>query len=130
MQTIVFIDIDEIIDIHALLIHETGGSHGLRDQALLESATVQPRMTFGGAYIHKTIFLMAATYLFHLIKNHPFVDGNKRTGIFIAINFLELNGYEVKATKAQLYRLTINTATSKISKPDIAAFLKRHSKKC
>ena len=72
---------EDIFDIHDMQLGRYGGGEGLRDQGLLESALAQPRATFGGDFVHDSLFAMAAAYLFHIVSNHPFVDGNKRTGL-------------------------------------------------
>jgi len=74
-----FLAIEDVLDIHALQLARYGGPDGLRDQGLLESALAQPQATFGGGFVHDGLFPMAAAYLFHIVSNHPFIDGNKRT---------------------------------------------------
>lgn len=69
-----------------------GGSDGLRDANLLASTVAQPSATFGGSLLHEDLFAMAAAYLFHIVMNHPFIDGNKRTGLAAALVFLDING--------------------------------------
>jgi len=127
MKTVIFLTIDEVLALHKRVIEQFGGCHGIRDKGLLESALAQPEIA--SIYQKDDIHLMAAGYIFHLIKNHPFIDGNKRTGSIAALWFLQNNGYHITLSDAQLYRLAISTATSKLSKPNIATFLKRHSKK-
>lgn len=90
-------EVEEIIELHDALIMETGGSHGLRDRGLLESAHGQLKMTFGGVELYPTIFEKAAALMYSLIKNHPFVDGNKRTAYLITNSFLRRNGYVIHA---------------------------------
>ena len=72
-----FLTLDEVLEIHEQQIEMYGGSHGLRDAGALESAVAVPQATFGGEYLYSTIWLMAAAYLFHLVENHAFIDGNK-----------------------------------------------------
>lgn len=79
-----FLEVDDVLEIHATQLDVYGGGAGLRDQGLLESAVAQPRASFGGDFAHEGLFAMAAAYLFHIVKNHPFVDGNKRTGLLSA----------------------------------------------
>ena len=83
----IFLSYDEILEVHDDQILRYGGSNGIRDKKLLFSALAQPGISFGGQYLHETIFEMAAAYLYHIIKNHPFLDGNKRTGIVSALIF-------------------------------------------
>jgi death-on-curing protein len=83
----IFLTLDEVLEIHEQQIELYGGSHGVRDMNLLESALGVPQATFGGEYLHPTVGAMAAAYLFHITQNHPFFDGNKRTGANAAITF-------------------------------------------
>src|SRR5579862_7350255 len=92
-----FLTIDEVLELHLKQIDLFGGSAGLRDRGLLESAIDQPGQKFGGNFLHEDIAAMAAAYLFHIVCNHPFVDGNKRTGTAAAIMFLEMNEVELIA---------------------------------
>ena len=97
-----FLTKEYVTAIHADQINKYGGGPGLRDVGLLESALAQPRATFGGEWLHPTLFDMAAAYLFHLVENHPFLDGNKRVGTATAIVFLELNQIEINVDEAEL----------------------------
>lgn len=124
MKNIYFLKLNEVIKIHDLLIEKFGGSSGIRDLGLLDSALYQPQAKFSNNYICKDIFEMSAAYLFHIIKNHPFIDGNKRTGIFTAINFFELNYCEINFTLEDFYKLALNVATSKLDKKQIAQIFK------
>ena len=83
-----FLTLDDVIEIHGEMIARYGGSDGIRDKGLLESAVATPQASFGGDYVHTDVFEMAAAYLFHIVKNHPFIDGNKRTGAMAAFVFL------------------------------------------
>ena len=76
-----FLDADDVLEIHAAQLAEHGGSEGLRDRGLLESAIAQPTASFGGEFLHQDIFEIAAALHFSLVSNHPFVDGNKRTAL-------------------------------------------------
>lgn len=112
--------------IHADLIKRYGGSLGIRDTRLLDSALAQPQMTFDGRYVHKTLFDKAAAYGFHLCKNHPFVDGNKRVSFVIMDMFLQKNGWEINASEEEAYIMMIELAGSKLSKPQISKWLRDH----
>ena len=92
----VFLTLDEILAIHEDQIARYGGSLGVRDWGLLQSATAMPAVTFGGRFLHGDLCEMAAAYLFHLVQNHPFVDGNTRTAPASALVFLDLNGVELQ----------------------------------
>jgi death-on-curing protein len=122
-----FLELDDVIEIHAGQIANYGGSDGLRDLGLLESAIAQPEASFGVQYLHADIFEMAAAYLFHLAMNHPFLDGNKRVGLEAALVFLEINSVSLDASDDELIDLVLKTATGSLTKPEIAAFLKSHS---
>ncbi len=122
-----FLELDDVIVIHAGQIAIYGGSDGLRDLGLLESALAPPEAGFGGQYLHADVFEMAAAYLFHLVMNHPFIDGNKRVGLEAALVFLEINSAAVDASDDELVDLVLKTATGSLSKTEIAAFLRSHS---
>lgn len=92
-----------------------GGSGGLRDPAALESVAT-PAVTFEGQYLHSTIPSMAAAYLFHLCQNHPFVDGNKRTGANAAISFLLMNDWDLDMTEDELLDLVLSVASGTVGK--------------
>jgi death-on-curing protein len=111
-----FIALATVRAIHALQIGEFGGSDGIRDERLFESAVAQPMATFGGEYLHGDVFAMAAAYLFHLVKNHPFVDGNKRTGLAVCLVFLEANNVPASEGADALYELTMGVANGSIDK--------------
>lgn len=129
MEEIIFIEFDEVIEIQKDLIDRFKGSHGLRDKGLLDSALNSPSATYGGEYLYKDIFEMATAYLYNLTKNHAFIDGNKRIGVYISILFLELNDYEVNLDNNQLYDLGIKTANSTYNKEDILKILKNNCRK-
>jgi death on curing protein len=120
-----FLTIDEIAAIHVDQIDRYGGSHGLRDANGLESAIAQPAATFSGKYLHPDLFSMAAAYLYHLVQNHPFVDGNKRVGTVTALVFLELNDIRIDADPDELADFVIEVAKGKVSKEKIAAYLRK-----
>lgn len=120
-----FLSLEDVLDLHSLQLERFGGAAGLRDQGLLESAIAQPMAEFGGEYLHKGLFEMAAAYLYHLVSNHPFVDGNKRAGLLSALVFLQINGIEIDQGTDELYDLTIAVAEGRLEKPAIAEALFR-----
>lgn len=120
-----FLTVEDVLDIHAEQIEAYGGTAGIRDLGLLESAVAQPQQTFGGTYLHDGLFAMAAAYLFHISQNHAFEDGNKRTGLVAALVFLRINGIAISTGTELLYDLTIAVATGQIAKPGIAEELRR-----
>ncbi len=126
MDDILFLDLEEIFRIHENQIERYGGSHGIRSNGLLESALSQPTASFGGGYVHIDLYEMAAAYLFHIVKNHPFIDGNKRVAGVAAQVFLGLNGYRLEIPEEEFERLVFNAAQSLIDKPGIAEVLRKH----
>jgi death-on-curing protein len=120
-----FLDFDDVLDVHTAQLGVFGGGSGLRDPALLGSAVAQPQAAFGGQYAHDGLFAMAAAYLFHVVSNHPFVDGNKRAGLLSALAFLDLNGVTLARPTAALYALTMGVAEGRVEKAAIAAELER-----
>ncbi len=123
----VFLSFAEIIEIHEYQIVNFGDTSGLRDINLLKSALAMPSSAFGGTFLHPTIHEMAAAYLFHLVGNHPFIDGNKRVGAMAAIIFLDLNGIHFNAPDQVFTELVLQTAQGKMLKSEIAIFLKKYS---
>jgi death-on-curing protein len=119
---ILFLTTAQVERIHAEVIGQFGGSMGLRDRGLFESACEMPRATFGEQFLHATPAAMAAAYLFHLCSNHPFVDGNKRVGLGAALVFAEVNGFEVRASDDDLEELTLGVASGGVSKDQVARF--------
>ena len=120
-----FLTVEDVIEIHALQLERFGGAAGVRDQGLLESAVAQPQMTFGGEFVHADLFAMAAAYFFHLVRNHAFVDGNKRVGLLAALVFLDINGIPVEHDSETLYQLTMAVAEGRADKEDVARVLRR-----
>lgn len=122
-----FLTLDEVLALHEDQIRRYGGSHGLRDPGLLSSAVGTPRATFGGTLLHESLFEMAAAYLYHLARNHPFVDGNKRTALAAALAFLWLNDHELEAGEDELTELVLGVAAGSVSKAQVAVFLEEHA---
>ena len=120
-----FLSIDQLLLIHQRGIAEHGGSPELRDRGLLESAAAMPYVQFAGQFLHVGLPAMAAAYLFHLCKNHPFVDGNKRVSVAAAETFVLLNDYELRATNSQLEVMTLGVADGSISKAELTTFFKK-----
>ena len=122
-----FLTTSEIIKYHQLLTRQFGGEDGARSHDLLESAIAMPSATFDGRYLHPTIPDMAAAYLYHLVKNHPFVDGNKRVGTMAAILFLSLNNYYLDATDEEFTKLVLQVAAGEKTLRGISFFFHRHA---
>lgn len=129
MKKIKFLSIDQVVYLHEKSIRNFGGKPGIRDFALLNSAINIPQSTFSGKFLCINVYEMAAAYLFHLTKNHPFFDGNKRVGVLAAIVFLEINSYIIDFNPGELRDLGLAVACSKISKKEISEILKSKSYK-
>jgi death-on-curing protein len=117
--------VEIVREIHAEAIGKFGGSDGVREAALLESAVAAPQATFGGESPYKDIAEVAAAYLFYVCKNHPFTDGNKRTALGACLVFLRLNGIEPKADGLEWEELTLAVAASAIDRDDATRRLRR-----
>lgn len=124
-----FLSLEKILEIHQIQIREFGGSQGIRDIGLLQSAMAMPAAQFGGQYLHESLREMGAAYLYHITLNHPFVDGNKRVGAMAADIFLLMNGVQLTMTETAFVDLVLDVAQRKMEKPEIALFFKKHSKK-
>ena len=124
-----FLSKEVILAFHDDQIQEYGGKSGVRDHDLLESALAQPQASFGGDYVHRDVFEMAAAYGFHLCQNHPFFDGNKRTSLIAMYTFLYVNGYRINCDKKLLYAVVIDLASGKINKQELAEFLRTNTAK-
>ena len=122
-----FLTLDEVLALHEDQISRYGGGTGIRDIALLESALGSAAATFAGKFLNETLFEMAAAFLYGICRNHPFVDGNKRTAVVASLVFLELNGIEVEADENEFYALVIAVAEGRESKSALAVFLSHHA---
>jgi death-on-curing protein len=123
-----FLTLEEVVAIHRDQIVRYGGSAGVRDWGLLKSAAAMPAAAFGGQFLHADLCEMAAAYLFHLVQNHPFIDGNKRVGAVAADVFLSLNGMTLTASEDDYAELVLAVARGEMSKSAAAEFLRTHSK--
>jgi death-on-curing protein len=126
LQTRRFISHFLTITIHQQQIEKFGGTFGIRDKGLLDSALAQPQATFGGELLHRTIHEQAAAYLYHLAMNHPFVDGNERTAFAVMDTFITLNSYSLNLSDAEAYKLVIQVVQKEISKEELSTFLELH----
>lgn len=122
MSEPVWLDLPVALAIHALQIDEHGGAPGLRDQGLLESALARPRQLI--AYGEPDLFALAAAYTAGIVRNHPFADGNKRTGFVIGILFLELNGQAFRASEPEVARAVVDLAAGTIDEDTFALWLR------
>ncbi len=120
MLTPKFLDTETVLRLHDRQIERFGGRTGVRNRGLMESALAQPQATFGGELLHPTLADQAAAYLYHLAKNHPFIDGNKRTAFAVMDTFLRLNGARLGLPPEQAYELTMQVAQGQLSKDALA----------
>lgn len=123
-----FLSLTEVLEIHQDQLARYGGGAGIRDIELLKSALGMPAATYGGEFLHTDVYEMAAAYLFHLAKNHPFVDGNKRVGAVAALVFLSLNGYDFDAPEDDFAEMVLDVARGEIDKAEVAVFIRRWSR--
>jgi death on curing protein len=123
-----FLSLVEVLDIHCDQIERYGGTLGVRDVTLLESVLAAPQSGFGDQYLHGDLFEMASAYLFHVVQNHPFLDGNKRVGTAAALTFLELNGVETKIPNQALVATVLAVAQGKMEKSALEDFFRTHAK--
>jgi death-on-curing protein len=124
-----FLKLDEVVAINKDQIERYGGSIGVRDWGLLKSAIAMPAATFGGQFLHADLCEMAAAYLYHLVQNHPFIDGNKRVGAVAADVFLTLNGIRLTADEDSYADLVLAVARGETSKSAVAEFFRTNTEK-
>lgn len=117
-----FLTFEQVVKLHQIQIDLFGGSHGIKDEGLLRSALAQVEAGSGDEYFHKDLFEMAAAYLFHLVKNHSFNDGNKRISALAAAVFLQINGLAVIADEDEFEKLVMDASQSLVAKSQIAKF--------
>ena len=127
MTKIVRPTIETVIAIHSELIRHIGGSSGIRDENLLDMSVNAPFQTFGGVDLYPTLIDKAAHLTYSLIKNHPFLDGNKRIGVTVMIIFLKANGIEIACTNEELAALGLGLADGSITKAELIEWIISHS---
>lgn len=127
MKAPVWVLDETVLALHEQLLALHGGATGLRDRGLLESALARPRNLV--VYEKATVFALAASYAFGLVKNHPFVDGNKRIGFAVGVLFLELNGLRFEAEEADAAVQTLGLAAGAVKEAEYAAWLKANSRR-
>ena len=129
MASPLFLSVEDVIEIHADQIQRYGGSLGIRDLELLHSALGMPEAGVGDQYLHAGLFEMATAYLYHIVQNHPFIDGNKRTA-FVAVElFLFLNHHLLEAADADCVLTMLRVAEGSMSEEDFAAWIRQNSRK-
>lgn len=122
-----YVTLAEVLELHRRVIEAWGGSPGLRDLGALEGALAQPRQTYGGAELYPSIAEKAVALGFALIRNHPFVDGNKRVGHAALEVFLMLNGYELEAPVDEAERVILEVAAGAMDRPTFLAWVQAHA---
>ncbi len=126
---IIFLDINQVLFIHDRAVKRYGGSHGIRDIGLVESAVARPQTTFGGKFLYVPIFDKAAALLQSLLKNHPFIDGNKRTALSSSALFLWKNGYKLTNAHKEEIEFAVRVDNGNLTVEQISKWLKEHSVK-
>jgi death-on-curing protein len=121
---VIYLTAEQVLFLHDRLIEETGGVHGVRDLGLLQSALGRPQAEFGGTEFYPDLMMKAAVLLDGLTRSHPFIDGNKRTSIATAALFLQMNGYRLTATNAELEEFALCVTTAKPAIEEIAEWFR------
>ena len=121
-----YLTLNEVLELYNQIMERSGGLVGVHDLGALESSLAQPYMTFGGEELYPTIIEKASALGFTIIKNHPFVDGNKRTGHAVMEIFLVLNGYEIKASVDEQEGVVLQVASGKLKRDDFTDWLRGH----
>lgn len=124
-----FLSLEDVLALHEMQIERYGGTNGIRDRGLLESAVGMPQASFGGEFVHHGLYEMAAAYAFHIAENQPFLDGNKRTALAAALIFLDWHGIEVEEPGEELYQAMIQLAERKLDKAGLAKLFEHLSQK-
>ncbi|MFW6030402.1 MAG: type II toxin-antitoxin system death-on-curing family toxin [Halanaerobiales bacterium] len=127
MNDIKFIPKDIILFFHKQLVKIYGGSSGIRDENLLDSALEQPKATYQGEYLHDSLIKMAAAYGYHLCNNHPFIDGNKRIAFVAMDTFLQKNNLEITASEKKAYKMMIQVSSGQLSKKELTLWLEKNT---
>lgn len=117
----------EVLELHRKILEQSGGALGIRDMGLLESAIAQPRMTFSGEDLYPSLLEKAAALGFSIIMNHPFIDGNKRTGHAAMETFLVLNGLEINASVDEQERMVLMLAAGELGREAFVEWLQQHT---
>jgi len=124
-----YLKAEDILQIHSMIIDETGGSHGVRDHHAILSLENSPKQVVFGKELYSTAFLKAAIYLRDILMNHPFIDGNKRTGMICAFIFLENNGYFSIAQEGEIEKFALKVVNTKLNPEEISIWLQQHCEK-
>lgn len=121
-----YLSLSEMLELYRAVIAQSGGAAGIRDSAALDSALAQPQMTFGGEELYPTLAEKASALGFALIRNHPFLDGNKRAGHAALETFLVLNGFEIEAPVDEQERVILQVASGEVGRDEFTAWIRSH----
>ena len=121
-----YLTLSEVLDLHRLVIEQSGGAAGVRSLGAVESAVVQPQMAFGGNDVYPTIEAKATALCFSLVKNHPFADGNKRVGHAAMETFLLLNGFQLTATTDNAEKAILSLASGNLTREELLDWVTAH----
>jgi death-on-curing protein len=127
MRQPIWIGLLEALVLHDLQLVAFGGAEGVRDRGALESALARPRNLLAYGKKRPSLAQLAATYAFGIIKNHPFLDGNKRTALVVAFTFVDVNGVEMNASEEDAYRVFMDLAAGQMSEGELAAWITENS---
>ena len=120
----IHLTVDIVKEIHGMVLAEFGGSGGIRDEGLLHSAVAAPQATYGGESPFSDLPEVAAAYLFYICRNHPFIDGNKRTALVVSRTFLLLNGFNINASQEEKYLTFLKLAEGKIDEEELTKWFR------
>ncbi len=129
IEPVKYLRLEQVLAVHTTLIERYGGRHGIRDKGLVESAVFRPQTTVFGREAYPDFFGKCAVLGYSLIQNHPFIDGNKRTGFAAMHLMLLMNGYDLTSSTTEEVKMAEKTASGKMKESEIALWLKKHSKK-
>jgi death on curing protein len=127
MSEPIWLEMDAVLALHDMQLAAFGGAAGLRDAGLLESALYRPRNVFCYAAVPPSLARLAAAYAFGLVQNHPFVDGNKRTGLVVSFTFLKLNGQRITASEEDAYQTFLTLASGALSEEALTDWMAENS---
>ena len=127
MAEIIYLTLENILLLHEVSIKEFGGSRGIRDMGLLESAVMQSQQSFGGSDLYPTLWDKTSILTYALYKNHPFIDGNKRTAALAMLTFTDLNGYEISVAKGEIHGIILKVADGTTSRETLTQWIETYS---
>jgi death-on-curing protein len=126
VQELIWIFDEVVVAIHRRQLAEHGGLEEIRDEGLLQSALLRPKNILAYSESSPDMAFLAAAYAYGIVKNHPFVDGNKRTAYVVMRTFLKLHGYDIQASSEEKYQIWLALAASKLSEKELAEWIRKH----